>query len=117
MAPYDQSILSLSQEIVRGRLGAPHVHRRDSSAQITTIDSCCASDTTATSVEDVDRYNLAAAVSAAAASVNKRRRSSLAQVRMKYIGGAIELSPGTLDGVMELPDTQTSKQPDVNETD
>ena len=70
------------QEIVRGRLGAPgHVHRRDSSAQITTIDSSC--DTATTSHEDVvaaDRYNLAAAVSAAAASVNKRRRSSLAQV-------------------------------------
>ena len=69
----------LPQEIVRGRLGVlPHVHRRDSSAQITTIDS---SDT-ATS-EDVDRYNLAAAVSAAAASVTKRRRSSLAQVEQK----------------------------------
>ena len=69
------------QEIVRGRLGAPgHVHRRDSSAQITTIDSSC--DTATTSHEDVtaDRYNIAAAVSAAAASVNKRRRSSLAQV-------------------------------------
>ena len=70
------------QEIVRGRLGAPgHVHRRDSSAQITTIDSSC--DTATTSMHEdmtADRYNLAAAVSAAAASVNKRRRSSLAQV-------------------------------------
>ena len=68
--------MAFPQEIVRGRLGVPHVHRRDSSAQITTIDS---SDT-ATSEDVTDRYNLAAAVSAAAASVNKRRRSSLAQV-------------------------------------